>query len=96
MKKVGYICRTHICKLPHQNHWYGVFLIFVSFYFQELNASKQKELEAIQELETQREIVKELQQELAENQRAVQAEQVVIISSLFDQFTVVFLYSDEP
>jgi hypothetical protein len=76
MKKVGYICRTHICKLPHQNHWYGVFLIFVSFYFQELNASKQKEL--------------------AENQRAVQAEQVVIISSLFDQFTVVFLYSDEP
>lgn len=44
---------------------------------QELNASKQKELEAIQELETQREIVKELQQELAENQRAVQAEQAL-------------------
>ncbi|KAG0562626.1 hypothetical protein KC19_9G160700 [Ceratodon purpureus] len=44
---------------------------------QELNASKQKELGAIQELEVQKELVKELQQELAENQRAVLAEQAL-------------------
>lgn len=94
MKKVGYICSTHICKLLHQHLWYQSFPSICFLLLQELNASKQKELQAIQDLETQRELVKELQQELAENPRAVQAEQVVIISSP-DQFTVVFLCSDE-
>ncbi|CAK9195147.1 unnamed protein product [Sphagnum troendelagicum] len=44
---------------------------------QDLNASKRREVELSQELETQKELVKELQLEVAENIRAVRAEQAL-------------------
>ncbi|KAH8950667.1 hypothetical protein BDL97_10G097000 [Sphagnum fallax] len=44
---------------------------------QDLNASKRREVELSQQLETQKELVKELQLEVAENIRAVRAEQAL-------------------
>lgn len=44
---------------------------------QELNISKQKEIELTQDLEIERSLVKELRQELAENHRAIHAEQAL-------------------
>lgn len=49
---------------------------FSIMHVQDLNASKRREVELSQELETQKELVKELQLEVAENIRAVRAEQV--------------------
>jgi phage-related tail protein len=49
---------------------------FSIMHVQDLNASKRREVELSQELETQKELVKELQLEVAENIRAVCAEQV--------------------
>lgn len=44
---------------------------------QDLNASRQRELELSQDLEVERSLVKDLQQELAENHRAMRAEQTL-------------------
>lgn len=44
---------------------------------QDLNATKQRELALNQELESEREIVKSLRQEIAENHRAMRSEQVL-------------------
>ncbi len=49
---------------------------FSIMHLQDLNASKRREVELSQQLETQKELVKELQLEVAENIRAVRAEQV--------------------
>lgn len=63
----------------------------ILLHLQDLNASRQKELELTQDLEMERNLVKDLQQELAENHRAMRAEQVADERLFSVQCAVVFL-----